>query len=471
VDLSGGCSPATVQPSPVQHIYAEDGLEVTRVSFSSCYVPGSVPEGNTFWSQADLWLWLGDNVYSDGTDMDWKRVMYNRGREQASYVSDGPVKEGDKIPVMATWDDHDFASNNQGKEYACTRESQEEFVRHFNVPSTDPIHWSYPGGAQTGVYNSRLFLQPGTQDTGLHVIMLDARSGRDPTYSSYGTCKGSESKMLSDVQWQWLEDRLDLVKSEVTVIASGTQVLAPTCQTTSPSEFCADDSHSGGGSSFQDAIAAVGEGSLWPGTSFESWGEMPQERAKLLGLAQRAINQGNTKAVVFVTGDQHWAELMTKEMPESEAYGPAQALYEVTGSGVYQDFNHDIPNGNRLRARSCDHQGDGPFNQACVFPFRYQGTTYRECTFAGSDAAWCSTLTDHTDTHQSGYWGNCAPLDQELVQSWSSNTTHGCTESDFHICRAKSNYGFLEVDFSSRRLRMGVRTPEEGEEVAHTVSY
>ena len=50
----------------------------------------------------------------------------------------------------------------------------------------------------------------------------------------------------------------------------------------------------------------------------------------------------------------------------------SQALYEVTGSGVYQDFNHDILNGNRLRARSCDHQGDGPFNQACVFPFRYQ---------------------------------------------------------------------------------------------------
>ena len=24
-----------------------------------------------------------------------------------------------------------------------------------------------------------------------------------------------------------------------------------------------------------------------------------------------------------------------------------QVLYEVTGSGVYQDFNYDIPNGNR----------------------------------------------------------------------------------------------------------------------------
>ena len=58
----------------------------------------------------------------------------------------------------------------------------------------------------------------------------------------------------------------------------------------------------------------------------------------MLGLAQRAINQGNTKAVVFVTGDQvanthtlllsqHWAELMAKQMPESEAYGPAQVTW------------------------------------------------------------------------------------------------------------------------------------------------
>ena len=129
-------------------------------------------------------------------------------------------------------------------------------------------------------------------------------------------------------------------------------------------------------------------------------------------------------------------------------------LYEVTGSGVYQDFNHDILNGNRLRARSCDHQGDGPFNQACVFPFRYQvhimamlemvemvmememvememeegssrmaqGETYEECTYAGSEVSWCSTLTDHTDNHQSGYWGNCAPLDQVVIGHLTPDT-------------------------------------------------
>ena len=88
----------------------------------------------------------------------------------------------------------------------------------------------------------------------------------------------------------------------------------------------------------------------------------------------------------------HWVRLMKLCI--------LQVLYEITGSGVYQDFNYDIPNGNRfhslyhkhwdslplikrrLRRRSCDHQGSGPFNQACVFPFRYQGHTYTECTTA-----------------------------------------------------------------------------------------
>ena len=63
-----------------------------------------------------------------------------------------------------------------------------------------------------------------------------------------------------------------------------------------------------------------------------------QERARLLGLVQRALSQGTTKVVVFVSGDQvssavcddpvcrsqHWAELMAKRMPESDEDGPSQ---------------------------------------------------------------------------------------------------------------------------------------------------
>ena len=32
-------------------------------------------------SQPDLWLWLGDNMYRDGQDINAKRLEYNKGRQ------------------------------------------------------------------------------------------------------------------------------------------------------------------------------------------------------------------------------------------------------------------------------------------------------------------------------------------------------------------------------------------------------
>ena len=44
----------------------------------------------------------------------------------------------------------------------------------------------------------------------------------------------------------------------------------------------------------------------------------------LLGLAQKALNKKKTRAVVFVSGDVHYAELMAKRMPKSTQFGAAQ---------------------------------------------------------------------------------------------------------------------------------------------------
>ena len=43
-------------------------------------------------------------------------------------------------------------------------------------------------------------------------------------------------------------------------------------------------------------------------------------------------------------------------------------------TGLYQNYPFPfIPNSNRLRGRSANHQGSGPYNQGCVFPFVYKG--------------------------------------------------------------------------------------------------
>ena len=298
-------------------------------------------------------------------------MAYNRVKDEPSYTSDGPANAESPIPIMAGWDDHDYGYNNAGNEYACKDQSQAEWAHFTNIPDTEPQHPASPD-YRPGVYNSRLFSKPESSEPGLHVIILDNRSQRDPTYSSHGHCLGSDTVIMSADQWQWLETELDR-ESEIKIIGSGTQVLPPTdLWYKSQEDYCADDSHNPGhdGASFDDAIARLGEGELWWSNQYELWGEVPQERERLLGMAQRSINTGKTKAVIFVSGDQHWAELMAKAMPASDQWGPSQVLYEVTASGVPQHFEEDLWNSNRLRVRSADHAGEGPFNENCVFPFR-----------------------------------------------------------------------------------------------------
>ena len=354
------CVEATGDISPNSHLAAAGIIHISKIAFGSCIKP-STYESSTFWGDVrkfnpDLWLWLGDNMYADGIDLDYKRREYNRVRDEPSYSSHGLVKPDAKIPVMATWDDHDFGSNNAGNNYVCLKQSQDEFVIHFNIPPTDPRHTDYPDGQQKGVYNAKMFPQPGLHDNAVHVIMLDARTDRDPTYSTYGNCEGANSHMLSDEQWQWLDTQLEET-SIVKIIASGIQVLQPTDLTRTQTTYCADDSHSGGDTTtFLDSIKSVSEDSNWVGTNYESWGEMPKERLKLLGKAQKAINDGKTKAVIFVSGDQHWGELMAKRMPDSPNFGSSQVLYEITSSGIYQNWSGMDGNSNRLRKRSADHQ-------------------------------------------------------------------------------------------------------------------
>ena len=74
-----------------------------------------------------------------------------------------------------------------------------------------------------GVYNSRMFSKPSSEENGIHIILLDNRSGRDPTYSKFGECRGSETRILLEEQWSWLEQELER-ESEIKIIGSGVQV-------------------------------------------------------------------------------------------------------------------------------------------------------------------------------------------------------------------------------------------------------
>ena len=99
---------------------------------------------------------------------------------------------------------------------------------------------------------------------------------------------------------------------------------------------------------------------------------------------------------------------MVKEMPASNAGGGgSQKLYEVTASGIDQNWPYTIYNSNRVRTRSADHEGSGLFDVECN----------SECaTGSGRNRPWCSTSGN-------GGWGYCA--DSELVSKDKQTVTGG----------------------------------------------
>jgi hypothetical protein len=130
-------------------------------------------------------------------------------------------------------------------------------------------------------------------------------------------------------------------------------------------------------------------------------------------------------------------EIMVKEMPASEEYGPAVQLHEVTGSGIDRYWNENILNANRLRVRTADSQGDGVFDQECNFPFSFQGQEYSACTSVGQPGPWCSLATSAAGEHVEGSWGFCLDEGLELVQEMEFSNTHTCTDQVAHVCTAQ----------------------------------
>lgn len=431
------------------HTQLDTGNRLTSIAAGSCFkVKGDMPAAMSrlINQQPDLFLWLGDNIYADTTDMALMQQKYDDKKRNDDYKR---FLEAN-IPVMATWDDHDFGANNDGKHYPKRAESQKEFLRHYDVPANDPRY-----STQQGIYAAKM---AGPANESAHVIMLDARYHRSPTFSSYGKCEGESSTILGDAQWAWLQSEFDK-KSEVKIIGSGIQVLPPLYQGRSKSSYCAYAD----GKQFDKSIANLGESDM-SGTSYESWAEMPQQREKLLRMAQKSINDGNAKAVIFVSGDQHWGELLQKDMPASSEHGKAVTLYEVTASGFGQNWPYHIPNPLRLPVYA-DTKGNGTFDKQCQFPFNYGGISYKGCITRDNDKPWCYTNVDSSGNNIGGEWGNCAPTGATIPTGKVgvvSNNVASLTTDDRHLInKSGSNYGKIDIDWAKRTIKLAIETAEE----------
>merc|ERR1711988_428281 len=64
----------------------------------------------------------------------------------------------------------------------------------------------------------------------------------------------------------------------------------------------------------------------------------------------------------------------------------------------------------------------------CVFPFKYKGVEYTQCSYAESPVPWCATLTDSTGTVVTGNWGDCS-ISSTSSCSAPSLSLSSCTTS------------------------------------------
>lgn len=144
----------------------------------------------------DLYLAMGDNMYADIPPLEplpaYHKLIAN-GYEML--FNKEPFKSFVKnVPIIATWDDHDYGLNNGGKTFTHKNAAKSYFMRYYNIPSNSPMR------SRNGIYDSYYF---GDDDKRLQIIMLDTRWFLDVISPEPISPTSDITKtILGEVQWE-----------------------------------------------------------------------------------------------------------------------------------------------------------------------------------------------------------------------------------------------------------------------------
>ena len=283
---------------------------ITKIAFGSCgHENHPLPIFNHVVKQEpDLFIFLGDNIYGDTKSMDTLRMKYQKLGSKESYKN---LKRN--VPIIATWDDHDFGWNDTGKSYPFKEESKEIFMEFFEEPKSSSRR------EHKGIYHSYIYTYG---ENKLQVILLDGRTFRDDLkpyrdefdhdtrYSFYGKDYAPHtetgSTLLGEAQWTWLEDELKK-PADIRIIGSGTQF-----------------------------------GIEWNG--YEAWANFPHERERMIELIQSTKANG----VLFISGDVHYSEISKLD---TDFY----PIFDFTSSGLSSTWKFATPNKNRIEGPIMDN--------------------------------------------------------------------------------------------------------------------
>lgn len=268
----------------------------------------------------DVFMYLGDNIYGDTYDMDKLAAKYATLHARPEFQ-----RLWDATEVHATWDDHDYGWNDIGRHYTKKVESEQIFLDAWKVPETSERR------QRPGIYGDHRYTMQRSngEDFVVHLIILDSRyfrddltSRRDPdaveTYygmqlkNDYAPTLTPDSTLLGEAQWAWVEETLR-EPADLRLIASSIQF-----------------GHSYNG--------------------WESWTNIPYERAKMLSI----IEDTGANGVMFISGDVHWGEISKADVSNDEIMqrlGAPQSLYpiyDITSSGITQEWYNVEPNSHRV---------------------------------------------------------------------------------------------------------------------------
>ncbi|MEM7681662.1 MAG: alkaline phosphatase D family protein [Planctomycetota bacterium] len=293
--FAAGCqSPAATEPGHGRDDLAElpsaDAV-LSVIAFGSC---ANQEDPQPIWDdiaehEPDLFLFIGDNMYAD-LDRRFREITLQDIHDAYAGLADRPAfaRFRQNVPMLATWDDHDYGLNDAGAELTFKAGAQTALLEFYGEAAGSP-RWD-----QEGVYGSWAFGPVGKRT---QVIVLDTRYHRGPLHRNpLGRVSGRgpyaahpadhNPAFLGEAQWAWLETALE-EPADLRIVVSSVQVVA--------------DEH-----------------------GWETWGNFPAERRRLFDL----IDSTGASGIVFVSGDRHLMELSID--PD---IGPYQAV-DFTSSGL-----------------------------------------------------------------------------------------------------------------------------------------
>lgn len=267
------------------------------IAFGSC---NHQDAPNVFWKEIvknspNVWIWGGDIIYTDTEDMVIMSKNYQKQKNKPEY--DNFIKD---IEVLGVWDDHDYGINDGGIEYPKKVEAQELFLDFIDVGKDDKRR------QQEGVYFAKDYKM---KKENIKIILLDTRYFRTAltqdtiTKKRYKPNTYGEGSMLGEKQWEWLTNQLQNSKGSFNVIVSSIQFL-----------------------SFEHG--------------YESWGNMPHEREKLVDI----IKETNARNTIILSGDRHISEFSKKEIDSL-----SNPLIDFTSSGMTHSYIDFVSEDNSFR--------------------------------------------------------------------------------------------------------------------------